>query len=254
MSGASDIKHDGVLVAASASLTLEPSLRAQLEPGGSVVYEHQLVNNGNLLIDDVTLALQNSRPDWSSALFLDTNADGALGPGDLPYSTPLSLQPGESRALFVKVFAPPSAANLQLNTTTVSARWNSDTDLVQLQDQSTVSESGVTILKEQAIDTGCDGQPDDPAEFGPGQIEIAPGNNCVVYRLTATNLGLEPSYNVKIHDYTPPFTLYRAVATCSRTPCWMQEPAQDTTGIVSAETDQLLPNDSFYLQFVVRIE
>ncbi|NND89936.1 MAG: DUF11 domain-containing protein, partial [Granulosicoccus sp.] len=242
--GTSDVKHDGIVVIAADSLSIEPSLSAQLEPGGSVVYEHLLINNGNTRIDDITLGLDESRPDWSSVLYLDTNADGTLGPGDLPYDSPLSLLPGESVDVFVKVFAPADAATLQRNVTTVSARWNGDADLVQIQDQSTVNDSRVAIRKEQALDNGCDGQPDDPAGFGPDQIEVTPGNNCVVYRLTATNLGLEPAYNVTIHDYTPAYTRYRPIAVCSRTPCWVQEPAQEDVGIISAETDQLLPGDS----------
>lgn len=254
LSGASDRKYDAITVADQSNLSLEPSLSAQLEPGGTFVYEHRLVNNGNASINGISLTTTNSRPDWSSVIYLDTNPDGALGPGDLIHSASLSLAVSESVDVFIKVFAPANASALQRNATTVLASWNAGNQSVQVQDQSTVNQSRVMIRKEQVIDTGCDGAPDVGADFGEGQIEVAPGNNCVIYRLTAINQGLEPSYNVKIHDYTPPYTRYETPAQCSRTPCWMVEPEQDGVGAINAETDQLLPGDSFYLQFIVRIE
>jgi len=254
LSGASDRKHDAIVVAGQSHLLLEPSLSAQLEPGGSFVYEHRLVNNGNASMSGVSLSAIDSRSDWTSVIYLDTDPDGALGPGDLVYSAPLTLSAGESRRIFIKVFAPANASALQRNTTTVSAGWSAGSQWVQVQDQSTVNHSRVLIRKEQVVDTGCDGMPDAGTTFSEGQIEVAPGNNCVIYRLTASNHGVEPSYNVKIHDHTPPFTTYQSAAQCSRTPCWMAEPAQDGVGVINAETDQLLPGDSFYLQFIVRIE
>lgn len=254
LSGASDRKHDAITIAAQSSLSLEPSLSAQLEPGGTFVYEHKLVNNGNASVSGVALTVIESRPDWVSVVYLDTNGDGALDAGDLIYSVPLTLASAESRNVFVKVFAPASASVLQRNTTTLTAIWNANTQSVLVQDQSIVNQSRVMILKEQAIDTGCNGLPDTGSSFGVGQIEVAPGDNCVIYRLTAINQGIEPSYNVKIHDYTPPYTSYQTAAQCSRTPCWTVEPAQGGVGAVNAETDQLLPGDSFYLQFIVRID
>lgn len=254
LSGASDRKHDAIVISDQSDIVLEPSLSAQLEPGGSFVYQHTLVNNGNVTIDGIELTAIDSRPDWSSVVYLDTNPDGALGPGDSIYSTPLSLALGESRVVFVKVFAPANASALQGNTTRLSAAWNANTQTVLVQDQSIVSQSRVMIRKEQVRDNGCDGVPDAGSSFTVDQIEVAPGNNCVIYRLSAFNQGVEPSYNVKIHDYTPAYTTYQFAAQCSRTPCWIVQPSVGEVGAVNAETDQLLPGDSFFLQFVVRID
>jgi len=250
----SDRKHDAVRVMATPSLSLEPSSAAQLEPGGSVVYEHLLVNNGNSTIDDIVLLAQDSRDDWASVVYVDSDGDGTLSPQDQPYTQLFTLLPGESVDVFVKVFAPANATTLQLSITTLTASWNVQSDSVLVQDRSTINHSRVVIRKEQAVDMGCDGAPDTGQEFGSGSLEVAPGNNCVVYRLTASNQGLEPSYNVKIHDSTPAYTRYQAAAQCSRTPCWLIEPAQNQTGSISAETDQLLPGDSYFLQFVVRLD
>jgi len=253
LTGASDIKHDAVQVGVDTTLQLQPSLSAQLEPGGSVVYEHVITNRGNIAVSDIEFTVAQSRPGWTAALHEDTNPDGFLGPGDQVITGTLSLLPGESRDVFLKVYAPADAVTLQRNRSTLTATWNAGSDSLTITDISTINRTHVHILKEQAVDTGCDGVPDVGSVFGPGEIEVAPGNNCVVYRLTATNRGLEPSFNVTIHDHTPSYTRYHPSAICSRTPCWINEPAANNTGVVKAETDQLLPGDTFFLQFSVQV-
>ena len=252
-SGTSDIKHDAVLFAPVPTLQFEPNLSAQLEPGGSVVYNHVITNSGVLPISGLQLVSTQSQPGWSSVLYEDTDDNQVLSPGDQIVSAVPNLAVGESRDVFLKVFAPANAPLAQRNISTVVINWAGG-DSVQVQDTSTVSMSNVSIKKEQALDTGCHGTPDAGSEFAPDVIEVAPGNNCVIYRLTATNLGAEPSYNVTIHDYTPSYTLYSPHASCSRNPCWLTEPANEQTGTINAETDQLLPGDSFSVQFSVRVK
>jgi len=252
-SGTSDKKHDAISISQVPSLHLEPNLTAQLEPGGSVVYEHVATNTGQTIISGLQFAMTQSQDTWSAAIYEDTDSNGFLSPADQILSAPWTLAVGESRDLFVKVFAPANAALQQQNITHITASWNGGSG-AQVHDISTVSMTNVSIRKEQAVDVGCDGSPDAGTDFGPGVIEVSPGNNCVIYRLTATNKGVDPSYNVTIHDYTPPYTLYVPSAACSRTPCWLTEPQIDQTGTVNAETDQLLPGDSFSLQFSVRVQ
>ncbi len=251
--GAVDIKHDGVTINIVSTLRIEPSLTATIQPGGTVVYKHRLINDGNVELSDIQLSASETRPDWLSTIFADTDGDGALSPADQVISAPLSLNAGANVSFFVRVFAPTTAINLQLNTTTVQAQWNGNTESAQIADLTTVSTTHVSILKEQAVDMGCDGIPDVGNDFSVGEILVEPGNNCVIYRLTALNRGQEPSFNVKIHDSTPQFTVYKTPASCSRTPCWIEEPLDEAVGTVNAETDQLLPGDSFYLQFSVRL-
>ncbi len=251
--GASDIKHDGLTVNAVRALRIEPSLTATIVPGSTTVYQHRLINEGNVNLTDIQLATSESRPGWLSAIFADTDGDGALSAADQIFTTPWTLAPGENMSFFVRVSAPVDAVNLQRNSTSIEAQWNGNSESIQIVDLTTVSTTNVTILKEQAVDMGCDGAPDTGSDFAASEISVEPGNNCVVYRLTALNRGREPSFNVKIHDSTPPFTVYRAPATCSRTPCWIEEPVNDDTGAINAETDQLLPGDSFFLEFSVRL-
>ena len=255
LNGASDIKHDALRIARNAQLNLTPSLSAQVNPGGSVVYEHLLTNSGNVVLNDIVFNQQQSDNQWQASLYADTDMNGFLSPDDLIINSPISLQPGESADVFLKVFAPAGASVGQSNVSTLGASSQSGNNTnAQITDVTTVSESQVSIKKEQAVDVGCDGQPDPGNEFSPAQINVAPGNNCILYRLTATNNGSQASYNVVIRDYTPPYTLYFPAASCSRTPCWINEPAADQTGTINAETDQLLPGDSYFLQFSVRVQ
>ncbi len=252
-SGTSDIKHDAVVFAPVPVLQFEPNLSAQLEPGGSVVYKHVVTNSSVVPINGLQFVTTQTQSGWSSVLYEDTDGNQELSPGDQIISTAQNLSAGESRDVFLKVFAPADAPLAQRNVSTVVINWSGG-DSVQVQDISTVSNSNVSIKKEQALDTACDGTPDAGSDFALDILEVAPGNNCVIYRLTATNLGIEPSYNVTIHDYTPSYTLYRAPASCSRSPCWINEPANEQTGTINAETDQLLPGDSFSVQFSVRVK
>ena len=253
-SGAQDQKHDAVSIGASVKILLEPSLSAQLEPGGSIVYEHTVTNKGNTTITDLLFSLTQTRNDWTATIYADSDANGRLGPADQAVAGAWTLLPGETKDVFIKLYAPTTASVTDQNVSTLTAAWLASTQTQQVQDLSTVSRSHVQIRKEQAVDTGCDGAPDPGTDFSLNQIEVSPGNNCIVYRLTATNNGLEVSYNVTIHDYTPPYTLYRPSAQCSRVPCWLNEPASEQTGTINAETDQLLPGDSFFLQFLVRVQ
>lgn len=251
--GASDIKHDAIDAASVAELTLTPNLNAQVSRGGSIVYEHVINNTGNVTLNDIQLSVLNSVSTWNSTLYADTDLNGFLSPADLPVNAPLNLLAGEAADLFLKVFAPATAGLGQSNISTLTA-VSSGASSVTATDVTTVSESQVGISKEQAVDTGCDGIPDAGSDFGQGHIDVAPGNNCILYRLTATNHGVNPSYNVTIHDYTPPYTLYYPSAVCSRSPCWINEPGDGETGTIKAETDQLQPGASYFLQFSVRVE
>lgn len=248
-----DEKHDAVIIDALSDLRLDPELSSQLEPGGAVVYTHRVFNDGNSTISDISIAVSDSLQAWNTVLWMDTDGDGVLGPADNQITGPLSLGARQSQVIFARVYAPADAALSTENLTTITASWNADADSVSIIDRSRVTTSHVEIVKTQALDTGCDGSPDPGQSFVVTPIEIAPGNNCVIYRLVATNTSDEMSYNVAILDYTPTWTVYEPGATCSRAPCWMVMPTPGTEGTLSATTDQLAPGESYWLEFSVRV-
>ena len=86
---------------------------------------------------------------------------------------------------------------------------------------------------------------------------MTPGEQCVIYRLTATNTGAEPMYQVIINDRTQPFTSMLAAATSCEAPagvCSVVEPADAATGDVSAEIGLLGPGEAAMLIFGLRVE
>ncbi len=249
----SDIKHDAVLIGASSILRLHPHLNAQLEPGQSVVYVHQLVNEGNAALSDITLSSSETLAGWATSLWIDVDGDSALSAADIPWTDPQLLDAGAAMTILARVEAPTTAGLSVTNQTTIVVAWDGGSQTDSVVDNTTTSDTHVSIVKTQAIDLGCDGAPDPGESFSPSIIEIEPGNNCVIYRLEATNTGNQVSYNVSILDYTPEWTVYSPGATCSRSPCWMTTPASGSVGSLSALTDELAPGESYSLEFSVRV-
>jgi hypothetical protein len=276
-SGASDIKLDAVAVVAGPALALTPDQVGQVEPGSSVVYTHQLANTGNVPLSDVLLS---GTPDaasdngWSVVLYEDTNGDGVWDPTDTVISEGVALQTagadgildvGESLAVFAKVFAPASVAYgiTNVKTLTVNADGASQSVTDSATDTTTTNNTDVAITKEQALDSDCDGIPDGPGAcsgdncFVFTRFEVTPGEQCVIYRLTATNTGAEPMYQVTINDRTQPFTSMLAVATDCESPtggCSVTEPSDAGTGDVSADVGLLGSGEAAVLIFGLRVE
>ena len=119
-------------------------------------------------------------------------------------------------------------------------------------DATRVAESELSIIKEQAPDLNCDGTLD--GSYGVAIFSVEPGNNCVSYRLTASNDGSTTVYNVDIADATPAFTVYAGSATCAFAGCSVVEPAIGDHGNIVATLPSLLAGASVVLTFSVRVE
>jgi len=253
-SGTRDVIHDAIVVSDAATLLLEPGGRAQAEPGDSIVYAHRLANTGNAPIAGIALSTDDERSarGWQSSVHEDANGDGVFDAGDRRIDAIDSLGPGESRVLFVEVFAPPAAPEGAVNATTLSATWQGGGAVVAVDDVTTITSGDILIVKEQAPDIGCDGTLD--GAYTHRLFAVEPGGNCVRYRLTATNAGTERVFNAVIEDATPPFTAYRAPASCSDPGCTITEPGDGGTGRVAGEIDAVGPGESVVLIFAVMIE
>ena len=264
-SGASDTILDGVFVNTLRAIDLTPNNTGQVVAGGSVVYAHTLSNNGNVTEPTGTITLTTAESDgaWGSALFIDNNGDGLLDAGDTPITGPgdiPSLAPGATAALLVRVTAPPGATTS--NTTTVTATPSTTINGVaapaaaQATDTTSIVSGNLTLLKEQALDAACDGTADAPG-FGVGGISAAP-NQCMLYRITATNSGVVDITTLVISDATPANTTM-GIAT-SLTPAAsgnVTEPALGAAGTVSVDVGAvgpLAPASSIIVEFGVRID
>lgn len=203
VTGATDIKHDRVTVAAVPSLAVEPNNTGNLPAGGVIDYTHTVCNNGNLA-ETVTLTATNSAAGWNTTLYLDTNDNGVLDGPDALYSGPLNVAIAQCVRFFAKVSAPPGAAVNDTDTATVTGTAGSGAS-DDATDTSTVTASDVTLLKEQALDAACDGTAD--TAYGTANITTGalPGV-CIRYRITVTNNGTGLVTTVHVFDTTPSFT------------------------------------------------
>lgn len=230
-SGASDVKLDAVDVLPNEELTLLQDNSGQIQPGGSIDYPHTLNNDGNT-DERVSLTAANGTADWSSNLLVQTptgpqaysslvngsdiiiiDADGNPKTVQLDTDLTFPLEPGESLDFSVRVFAPTSAPNGQLDLLTVTAAFNGGTSEVQNIDRSEVVESQLRLLKTAAVDADCNGSadlelgPDGPFTENSGLVE--PGD-CVVWQVVATNAGVDVVTDVNITDTIPAFSQYEA--------------------------------------------
>ena len=246
-----DIKHDAVEISALQSLLLGIDQEGQAPPGGSRVYSHTLVNPGNAEVSNISLTVADSLASqgWSSVLYEDTDNNGVFGASDQQIST-ASLAAGESRVLFVRVFVPATAIGGSSNSTELLV--SSATETLLVTDITNVSSGNITVLKEQALDNQCDGVLD--SSYSSNTFSVEPGNNCVRYRLIATNVGSESVINVVVADATPTFTSYTASALCSRPDCTVTEPAAGSEGDITASIPVLPAGDSVIVEFMVRID
>ena len=264
-SGATDTILDGVFVNTQRAIDLVPDNSGQVVAGGSVVYAHTLSNNGNVTEPTGTITLSTAESDgtWGSALFLDNNGDGALDAGDTPITGPgdiPNLAPGATVAILVRVTAPPGATTS--NTTTVTATPSTVINAVaapaaaQATDTTSVVSGNLTLLKEQALDAGCDGTPDG-AGYGVGGISAAP-NECMLYRITATNSGVVNITTLVISDATPANTTMGIATTLTPVASGnVTEPGIGAAGTVSVDVGAvgpLAPASSIIVEFGVRID
>lgn len=225
--GVSDIKLDAVDVLPFEQLTLTIDQTGEIQPGGSIDYDHNLVNEGNTP-EIANLSTSDDQPGFSSNLLVNTPSGEAsfatLAIGDSVIITDASgspatvvlvddgsgqpgvpLSPGESIPVTVRVFAPSNAANGDSNTTTLTANYNGNSANVTNLDVSTVSTAQLRLYKTAAIDNDCDGTPDTAFAVDSGQAEP---DECIVWQIVARNESAELLNTVEISDAVPTYTTY----------------------------------------------
>ncbi len=227
--GATDIKLDAIDVAAARDVTLLSGGNAEVEPGGSVTYEHVLRNAGSSS-EVLAIASGSDRPDFIHTLSIDTNGDGVpdqeiddLSVGNITVRQPdgtdvtiavtidgagvrrLELPPGAALPLSATVFAPADADAGEIDTLTITAT-NTVTGGpgATVGNRTTVIDSKLRLIKTVAFDALCDGAPDGAFETVLS-AQVAP-EQCVVWNIEAENIGTENALNVKVVDAAPLFS------------------------------------------------
>ncbi|HZZ95012.1 MAG TPA: hypothetical protein VFE23_20805 [Usitatibacter sp.] len=264
-----DSIRDRVTVAAVRNITLAPNNTQQTFPGGSVTYLHTITNSGNAA-DTVTFGascLTDSRSGsgWTSAAYIDTNANGTLEIGTDTLiacgSTTLPLAVGQSVTIIVRVFAPPSATAADpANVTTITGTYGAFT--TSATDSTTVTD-GLVLLKEQVAVSCAAAGPH--AGYTTGAIPAGPATapgQCIAYRITGTNTTAGTITNVAISDIVPANTKMKfscsgnAAANPTVTIGAMagSSAADGATGTVTANVGPLTSTQAAVLYFCVRID
>lgn len=251
--GASDIKHDAVAVGAITDLVLYPDNTGQILPGGSIVYSHWLSNQGNVDKTNINLTTSDDQNGWTSLLYADTDGNGVLSGGDQRLSNLPNLAAGDTMLIFAKVLA---ASDIQLgiaNLTTVKATWDGGASSTQALDVTTTNSSDVSIRKQQALDSNCDGSAE--TGFTHALFTAEPGQ-CVIYQLIATNTGAEQVRNVRIQDASPAYTSFNNAGGLPQMSqgSLAQPIAQGSTGEIIGIVGNLNAGASASLTFGIKIQ
>lgn len=215
-SAAVDMLHDRVTVNAVRAISLAPNGAGQTYPGGSYVYAHALTNNGNVNEGGTLSTLTPDVPvsgGWSSTLYVDSNGNGALDAGDavVTGAFPGALASGASITVFHRVIAPSGAvpgsvyaATITVTTANLGGGHTITAPAPAVAtDSTTVIAGNLTLTKVQALDAACDGTAD--GAYGPGNLNARPGQ-CVLYKVTVSNVGTASATNVIVSDATPTHT------------------------------------------------
>ncbi|MBK6756991.1 MAG: hypothetical protein IPG70_04920 [Moraxellaceae bacterium] len=178
------------------NLSMVTDRSGQVFPGGSVVYEHTLTNNGNVTEGDnateMLLTGANSLAGFTTVLYIDTNNNGVLDVSDLAINglsgtdnfqtvtvgaagTGLGnglagLSPGESVRIFAKVQAPAGATPGTTDSATITATVVGLVNTIAAPtapvntDTTNVIGGQIRLDKTQALDKNCDGDSADAGE------------------------------------------------------------------------------------------
>ena len=250
--GASDVTLNAIDVNAVIAASLTPNGSAQVDPGGTEVYQNTLANNGNAT-ETYEVVSTNSQTGWSSTLSIDTDGDGVadtelanLSPGTIQVQQPdgtvatievdfsaldfpeFTLDAGEELPIDATVFAPANAPDGQVDVLTIDATNVDSGDVVTAQNQTQIVTGQVNIVKTVGIDTDCDGVADTAFAANPGSVE--PGQ-CLVWQIVAQNQGAANAFNVQVRDASPAFTTFvpGSLAYCLNQNC-VPAPVTDGAG------------------------
>ena len=258
--GATDLKTDAVIVNTVRSVVLTPNNIGQVFPGGSVVYTHTITNTGNVTETNIALTLAESQATgFTSIVYIDANNNNVVDTPPDTVAGSISLAPGASLQLLVKVTAGSGVGIGLVDTTTLTATTTGTINaivappVVIAADATTVIAGNLVLLKEQALDANCDGTAD--AAFGTATITTGaiPGA-CIRYRITATNNGNANVTGLVVSDSTPAATTYSNVVPAATVPVsTITAPANAATGTISATVGTLTPSASVVLSFGVKI-
>lgn len=243
------------------SVVLTPDLRGQIAPNGTIVYSHNLINNGATALNgSYYLAVSNDQPGFETTLYRDFNDNAQLDSNDVLItpgyninSSPLAA--GASVRIFAKLQNTGYSGVGVVNTTNIIMRDGSNNTIDSVTDISTISATQIRLSKLQAKDNNCDGV----AEGSYTAATLSIGRNadgsgqCVLYRVTVQNQGALNIGAFNFRDSTPAATVMAIAPVCSScTANTISAPAIGQSGSISGSVPAVASGASHVFEFGVR--
>lgn len=242
-------------------VSLEPDLRGQIAPGGSIVYTHTLKPWGTSVLSATdNFSVANDRTGFTTTLYYDANNDGQLDASD-PIIQNLSIVNASilSSKAQIRIFnkVENTAYNTVgvVNTSVISLKNSAGTLLDTATDITTITSAPVRLTKLQAKDNNCDGVAD--TAYTSNVLPITRNSDgsgqCVLYQLTVKNLGASAIGRFNFYDYTPEAMVMSKAPTCTSCETGsLSAPTLGQSGAIKGSVAAIKSNESHSLEFGVK--
>lgn len=243
------------------SVVLMPDLRGQIAPNGTIVYSHNLINNGATALNgNYYLAVTNDQPGFETTLYYDINNNGQLDSTDLLINGTYNINgsmiaAGAQLRIFAKVQNTGYSGVGVVNTTSIIMRDGNNNTIDSATDITTISATQIRLSKLQAKDDNCDGVAE--GSYTAATLTIGRNANgsgqCVLYRVTVQNQGALNIGAFNFRDTTPAATVMAIAPVCSScTANTISAPAIGQSGSISGTVPAVASGASHVFEFGVR--
>ncbi|MDV2467717.1 hypothetical protein QR674_01795 [Acinetobacter chinensis] len=258
-----DTIHNSISITSKNSqggITLDPDLRGQIAPGGTITYTHILKPWGEQVLKATdTLTVTNDQQGFITTLYFDKNDNGTLDAEDV-LMTDLSAVPSATLTdkKPVRIFAKvenSSLGTVGITNTSVISLSDGSTVLDTATDITTIATSPVRLSKLQAKDDDCNGA--EEGSFTTGVLPItknADGSGqCVIYKLTVTNMGASDIGRFTFYDATPEAMVMSKAPVCADCDAAsITAPAVGQSGEIKGSVPAVKSGASHTLEFGVK--
>ncbi|AXY60695.1 hypothetical protein [Acinetobacter sp. WCHAc010052] len=258
-----DTIHNSISITSKNSqggITLDPDLRGQIAPGGTITYTHILKPWGEQVLKATdTLTVTNDQQGFITTLYFDKNDNGMLDAEDV-LMTDLSAVPSATLTdkKPVRIFAKvenSSLGTVGITNTSVISLSDGSTVLDTATDITTITTSPVRLSKLQAKDDDCNGT--EEGSFTTGILPITKNANgsgqCVIYQLTVTNMGASDIGRFTFYDATPEAMMMNKSPVCADCDAAsITAPAVGQSGEIKGSVPAVKSGASHTLEFGVK--
>lgn len=258
-----DTIHNAISIGSknsSGSISLDPDLRGQIAPSGTITYSHILKQWGSQILKPTdTLTVENDQQGFITTLYFDVNDNGLLDATDV-LMTDLSAVPKATLTdkkpirIFAKV-ENSSYGTVGMTNTSVIRLKDGVTELDTATDITTITTSPMRLTKLQAKDNNCDGK--EEGAFTTNVLPITKNSDgsgqCVIYQLTVKNMGASDIGKFTFYDTTPEAMVMSKAPVCADCDSGsIIAPAVGQSGAIQGSVPTVKSGASHSLEFGVK--